>query len=85
MTSPNRLDVPKWSRIEAGFYSRRIGLNKTLELVHKNHTPADRLHLKRWVVRVVEKGQRTVELDRFQTKAEAQAFADAYRKDPSHG
>lgn len=80
MTSPNRLNPPKWSQVEAGYYTRRIGSRRLLEVVHLDHTPADRLNDKRWVVRVAEFPKLSEKLGRFATKREAMAFADEWRR-----
>lgn len=70
---------PKWERIEAGYYSRAVGLHRRLEIVHLDHTLADKLYENRWVVRLIERRQPTVQLGRFPSKREARAFADEWR------
>lgn len=82
MTNVNRGNEPRWERIEAGYYSRAVGLNRRLEIVHMNDTVADKLYEDRWVVRLAElKPRVTLRLGRFASKREAKAFADEWRRE----
>lgn len=53
-TNARKISEPvRWERVEAGHYVRPIGLNRSVQLVHKDDTPGDKLHQDRWVVRLI--------------------------------
>lgn len=69
----------KYKKVEAGYYVRKFGLRRRLEVVHLNDTLADKMHVDRWVARCVNEDRRPWEMftiARCATKREAVTAAD---------